>query len=285
MDKNNKIQESQQSNKNIWKLKKWAIILSIMWVLWWIWWRKLNDKYQEYLNSKEVPVKVYDNLSQLYKEDIFVWKWWIDVNTTNTIDWQWAMSYISEKASAILPDKIAKSIWSIDDQVDTVKLKWFIEFGVKKMIDTTHIKYNYNNPDIDKIEITMPDPSILTSAIEFDKSDISAEENKMLWDSEKMKQQEKEYRESWWNWLRNKTISKIFTENKDKISKLCIDHIFHTINTFGAQTKHTNKLQIIIKDKEWNILATKNYEPNHKIPPKDNLKNYIKKQLKKYYTK
>ena len=73
-----------------------------MWVLWWIWWRKLNDKYQEYLNSKEVPVKVYDNLSKLYTKDEIVWSRSIDIGTTHTVDWEWLLSNLWNNMSKIV---------------------------------------------------------------------------------------------------------------------------------------------------------------------------------------
>ena len=118
--------------------------------------------------------------------------------------------------SKILPDKITKSISSIEDQIDTVKLKWVINFGIKNIVDSTYIKYNYNNPKIDKIEITMPDPAIISSMADFTKSNINWEENKILWDTEKMKKSQQEYKSSWWNGLRDKQVQKIFQENKKK---------------------------------------------------------------------
>ena len=281
MDKNNKIQEPQQLNKNIWKLKKWAIVLAIFTALWW--WRKLNDKYQEYLNSQEVPVKVYNKLWQLYAKDEIVWSRWVSLETAHIVDWEWLLSDLWNNMSKILPDKIAKSIWWLDDQIDTVKLSWIIQFGIKNIVDSKYIRYNYNNPQIDKIEITMPDPAIISSMIDFTKSNIDWEENKILWNTEKIEKSQKEYKSNWWNGLREKQIQKVFQENQKKITQLCLNHIVHTVNIYAWQSKHTNELQIIIKNEKWKIIDSKKYPSNHQTPAKENMINYIKKAIKKYY--
>lgn len=251
-----------------------AALAIILW-LWWAWWWKLNNSYQEYLNSKEEKVKVYNNISDIFLKDEIVWQRWISVSTTKKFDWKWLLSEIAKYS----PKYIDTYINGLDDKKDTIILNGIMQFGLKNIADTTNISYDYSNPNIDKLYITMPDPAIFNSVIDFTKSTINGEENIFLWNSVEIKNAEADFQKSWWNNLRNEEINKIFNENKEKILELCIQHIIHKSKIFAANTKHENPLLVIIRNSEWKIIAKNIYESNHKQTPKDNFWEYLKKSL------